>query len=137
MILFNWKQVLIHSSRKVQKIIEIIDYITFKPIPFDKETNIYTYSQIDWRGDSFLLRPEPLLRLRYGTRDYDLDIAHYIGLASLRNYSEFKTTNKLSLDLLACLGKEDIINKNSLLYIKDDVVHFKYEEATTGDTKWH
>ncbi len=129
MILFSWSQVLIQSRKKVLKIIEIIDYITYKPVPFDKETNIYSYSQIDWRGDSFLLHPEPLLRLRYGTRDYDLDIAHYIGLASLRNYSEFKTTNKLSLDLLACLGMEEIINKNSLLYIEDDVVRFKYEEA--------
>jgi hypothetical protein len=129
MILYNWPQILRHAEKSALKIITIVDYITYKGVPNHKCDPEYKYSQIDWSGSSFLYRPEPLLRLRYGGNRFDLDIAHYIGLASLRNYSEFKTTGKLSLDLLACIGKEDIINHNSLLYIEKDEVHFKYEEA--------
>jgi hypothetical protein len=137
MVLFNWKTVLRHSNNSCLQIIQIFEYITFRNTPENIYSVEYLYSLVDWRGDSFLLNPKPLLRLRYGTRDYDLDIAHYIGLASLRNYSEFKATNKLSLDLLACLGKEDIINKNRLLYIDNDVVRFKYEEAPQENKIWH
>lgn len=137
MILFNWRRILHHADKSALKIIMIVDYITYPTVPKHMCDPEYKYSQIDWSGSSFLYRPEPLLRLRYGGNRFDLDIAHYIGLASLRNYSEYQTTGKLSLDLLACLGKEDIINQNSLLQIRDDQVYFKYEEATQGAQKWH
>jgi hypothetical protein len=129
MIIFNWKALMRHSKGSSSTIISIIDYLVYKPIPRNLDDIAWKWSQIDWKGDSFLLRPEPLLRLRYGGTRHDVEIAHYIGLASWRNYPEYQATGKLSLDLLACLGMEDIINQNSLLYIEKDEVHFKYEEA--------
>lgn len=128
-IFYNWKTVLRHSKKSAKDIVLIVDYITFRPIPNHVRDKEWVYSQVDWSGDSFLINPKALLRHRYGKPDSVLDIAHYIALASLRSYPEYKTVGKLSLDLLACEGKEDIINNNSLLYIKNNEVHFIYEEA--------
>lgn len=129
MILYNWKTILRHSKGSSKNIVGIIDYLIDKNIPYSRFHTAWNWSQIDWSGDSFLLNPRPLVRLRYSGKTSDLDIAHYIGLASLRSYPEFQATDKLSLALLACQGKENLINKNSLLYIENDEVHFKYEEA--------
>jgi len=129
--------VLIKSGHSAKKIVEIIDYITFRPIPSLFTDPVKNYVLIDWSGSSFLLRPKELLRAGYGGKYSKKEMAQYIWLASLRNYSEYLITNKLSLDLLACLGKEDLINNNSLLQLVDDQVHFRFEEAGTGVLKWH
>jgi hypothetical protein len=129
MILYDWKAILRHSKGSAKNIVGIVDYLIDKDIPYSRFHTAWNWSQLDWSGDSFLLNPKPLVQLRYGNKMSNYDIAYYIALASLRNYPEFQATNKLSLDLLACLGKENAINKNSLLTIKDDQIHFKYEEA--------
>ena len=134
MIFYNWKQVLHYSKKSSKEIISIIDYITYRPTPKYLGDAAVRYANVDWKGNSFLLNPIGLLRHRYSDRNSDLEIAHYIGLASLRSYPEYETVGTLSLDLLACQGKENIINNNSLLYIEDDRVHFRYEEATRSNT---
>lgn len=134
MILYNWKQVLHYSNKSSKEIISIISYITYKPIPYSIYSDFFKYVDIDWRGDNFLKNPKALLENRY-KYDY-LDIANYIGLSSLRSYPEYQTTGKLSLPLLACLGKERLINNNSLLKIEDNEVLFLFEEAPQGETEW-
>jgi hypothetical protein len=129
MILYNWTVILSHGSHSAKRIISIIDYITFRPIPWEQEDPAWKFQTINWSGSSFLLRPKELIRSGYSGKYSKKEMAQYVWLASLRNYPEFKITGKLSLDLLACLGKEDIINNNSLLQLVDDQVYFKFEEA--------
>ena len=85
-------------------------------------------ASVDYSGDSFLINPKLLLRNRKNHKD--IHIVEYIGLASLRNYSDYVVTSNKTLDLLACVGKEDLIKNNSLLHIADGKVYFKYEEAS-------
>lgn len=127
MILYNFKKILRYSNKSSSEIVKIIRYLTYKPIPYSIYDRNYKYSEIDWSGNSFLCNPELLLYNRY--KHSDLEIAHYVGFASLRNLAEYKITGKLTLDFLAYKGKEALIKNNSLLYIKDNQLVFLYEEA--------
>ena len=127
MIRYNWKKILRQNNRSSNKIINTIYYLTFNPIIINTKSIYYKLSIENWVGYSFLHNPEALLKHR-GLYN-DVDIAEYIGLASLRSYSHYKTSGELTLDLLACDGKEDLINKNRLLYIDGNKVHFMYEEV--------
>jgi len=127
MLLFNWKKVLKESRRSNAELLKIMTYLTFRPKIYSLYDPFLEYSFKDWSGNSFLRNPEPLFINR--KRFPDKQIVEYIGLASLRNYSEFVMTGKLTLDLLACAGKEDLIDNNRLLLLKDGEIHFLYEEA--------
>ena len=127
MIFYNWKLIYAKSNKSSRKILQIIRYLTFKPIPTWIGDPYQAISEINWRGDSYLLHPEEMF---YNRRKHEeLHLAQYVGLASMRNYAEYKLFGVKTLDLLACEGKEALINQNSLLYVEDDRVHFLYEEA--------
>ena len=49
---------------------------------------------------------------------------------------EAQKNKDTTLDLFHFHGKEDIIEKNRLLWIEDDRIHFKFEEITLGEMKW-
>jgi hypothetical protein len=137
MILYNWARIVRESNGSGFKLLDIVRYITYKPRIKDYHDKNYYYSTVDWRGQSFLIHPERLFK----NRKYfsDRHIIQYIGLAGLRNYTEYKVFKKETLDLLACKGKEDLINNNSLLHLEDENIHFLFEEATTyeeGLTLW-
>ena len=126
MLIFNFKKVLKESNYSGHKFLRIIKYLTYKPKhPYNSFEAIK--ASIDYSGDSFLINPKLLLRNRKDHKD--LHIVEYIGLASLRNYSDYVVRGTKTLDLLACVGKEDLIKNNSLLRITDGKVYFKYEEA--------
>lgn len=125
MVLFNFRKILIESGRSGHEFLRIFKYVTYKP-KFLYGRN-KTYAEKDWSGNSFLINPKLLLRNRKNHKD--MHIIEYIGLASLRNYSDYAVRGTTTLDLLACYGKEDIINNNSLLYTENGKLHFKYEEA--------
>lgn len=127
-ILYNWRKIYTECDRSSKEILKVIRYLTFKPKILTKKHRYYRISKVDWRGHSFLLHPEELFynRVHYN----DLEIVHYVGLASLRNYGEYKVRGTKTLDLLACKGKEDIININRLLYAENGKVHFLFEEDT-------
>lgn len=127
LIFFNWRKIYLLCDKSSIEILKVIRYLTLKPKILTKKHRYYRISKVDWRGHSFLLNPKPLFENRH--KYDDLEIVHYIGLASLRNYGEYKISGKKTLDLLACLGKEDIINNNRLLYVENNQVHFIYEEA--------
>lgn len=125
MILFDWNRVYKHSNKSARRLLSIIRYITYRPIPQDLKDINYQLSLIDWSGLSYLINPEPLFENR---ADYwDASIVQYIALASLRNYSDYRTLGKTTLDLYIIEGKEEKIKHNSLLFIKDGQVHFKFE----------
>lgn len=136
MILFNFKKVLRHSNKSTKRFLRIMRYITYRETPRDLRDLNVPISIEDWSGSNFLINPEALFTNRLKYRE--LELVHYIGLASMRNYSEYQAIGKTTLDLLACPGKEELINNNRLLRIENGQVIFKYEEALKqGDSKWH
>ena len=64
---------------------------------------------------------------KYGYRE----MAQYISLCSFRSAVDFLTTQDTTLDLIFVPGlePETLINKNRLLYLENDKVHFLYEEV--------
>ena len=75
-----------------------------------------------------LLHPEILLtkgRAQYS----DKEVAEYVGVASFRNYYEYKRTGNKTLDLIHCPVSQDTINENRLLDIRDGCIHFLFEET--------
>lgn len=131
MIFFNWKKVAHYSKGSSGKLVNIIKYITERPIPENRLSLYYVYSTIKWKGDSFLVNPESMLYYRH--RYSDIEIADYVGFASLRPYPEYKIMGKTTLDFLAWRGKEDLIEDNRLLYIENGQLHFLYEEEIKGE----
>ena len=128
MILFDWKKIHKWYGGSVREILTIVHLLTYRLPPANKKDPSYKYYGINFAGESFLVHPEKLFRTRRQYRDKEL--AEYIALASLRSYGEYKAFKTTTLDFLACKGKEDVINKNRLLHLQDDKVHFKYEEVT-------
>jgi hypothetical protein len=129
-LLYSWKQIYRHSQGSSKRIISILSTLILKlqkKYPQNKRGKVYKdFYFIDFSGHSFLRNPEPLINYRYKWRDKD--IAQYIGLASFRNFAEFQATGKVTLDLLHCPLKRDAIINNKLLRIKDDNIHFLYED---------
>jgi hypothetical protein len=127
MLLYNWNKVFNSTGGDVFDIYLVLKMLTNKEIPENKYDKIYKYSDIDYKGESFLLHPDVLLFNRY--KHSYREIAQYLGLASLRSLAEYTTSGKLTLDLFMIDVDPGIINENSLLRVEDGQVHFLYEEV--------
>lgn len=107
----------------------LIYYVTNLPTPNNKDDPYYNYSKTNWSGTSFLVHPERLFAIPKS--EYDLkELAEYVGLASLRNYAEYKVYKKTTLDLVKSPLPEDTLKTNRLLEVRDGKIHFLLEEAT-------
>lgn len=95
-------------------------------IPRNRRDPLYKYYFIDFSGSSFLAHPDKLIVNRH--KWSDTEIANYLGLASFRNLGEYKATGKVTLDLDHCPMSRDALNRNRLLRIEDDQIHFRYED---------
>ena len=83
-----------------------------------------------------MLNPYELIN--YAFKYTPKEVAQYIGLASFRNYSEYRVTGDKSLDLFHSPVDQDTIQQNRLLRIVGDRVHFYYEVDTNRRNKiWH
>jgi hypothetical protein len=128
MVFYNWRRIYALTKGSSFKIFDVIEYLTYRKLPWNKLSKHYWVSQHDWHGDSFLINPRDLLE-QGQLITTKRDIAEYVGLASMRNYAEYKVFGDPTLDFLACSGKEDIIQRNRLLRLEDGRVHFLYEDA--------
>lgn len=127
MILYDWPKIKKAANKKAGNILLIIHILTFNLPPVNRKDPSFRYYGKNWSGSSFLANPEQIFLDR---RKYtDLELAQYIGFASLRNYAEYKATQKTTLDFLICKGKEELINKNRLLRVENDQVYFLFEEV--------
>lgn len=97
---------------------------------------LYSYKQVDFSGESFMLNPFELLD--YSFKWKPKEVAEYIGLASFRSYSDYSVSGDKSLDLFHSPVDQDIINNNRLLRILKDRIYFYYEEDISRRNKiWH
>ena len=110
-------------------ILNILAYITFKPLPKnDFDTNNLKYSRVDWRGDSFLLNPAAIIYNR--SRVSEKWLADYVALASFRSLAEYKVTGRKTLMVQECPVSLDSLNINPLLSIINGEIYFCWEETT-------
>ena len=77
------------------------------------------------------LDPEGYMELTtdFAFKCFDKEVAEYAGVASYRNYHEYKKSGDTTLDLLYLPVSEDIINNNRLLKLRGDKIHFLFEET--------
>ena len=129
MITYNWIKVMRHSSGMPTNILNIVAYITFRPLPKnDFDTNNLKFSQVDWTGDSFLLNPAAVIYNR--SRVNEKHLADYVALASFRSLAEYKVTKRKTLLLQECPVPLESLTKNPLLSVFDGQIHFCWEETT-------
>jgi hypothetical protein len=115
------------SKGDVFEIFRIIKMIAEDELPDNKYDKIYKYSDVNFKGESFLLHPDVLIFNRY--KHSYREIAQYLGLASLRSLAEYTNTGKLTLDLYAIDVDLELLLQNSLLRVEGDEIHFLYEEV--------
>tara|TARA_R100001591_G_scaffold76641_1_gene84373 strand:+ start:137 stop:559 length:423 start_codon:yes stop_codon:yes gene_type:complete len=131
MILYNWKSILKSSKGNVNDIITILRIITYRITPKNYYDKTFRFYQKNYGGSSYLVHPEILLT--QGRSQYsDKEVAEYVGVASFRNYYEYKRTGNTTLDLIHCPVSEETIKSNRLLDIRDGCIHFLFEE-TNGE----
>ena len=128
MLLYNWDKIVKISKGNVGDIITILRIITYKIQPknyYDKTFKFYKYR---FGGKSYLKNPKDLMEI--GRSYSDKEVAEYAGVASFRNYHNYVNSKDTTLDFWNVqLYIEDIIKANRLLDIKDDRIHFMFEET--------
>ena len=128
MLLFDWKKVYDTAEGNISSCILIMEMLVKKQLPKNKYDRIYKYSDKNFTGSSFLLHGDLLLYHSYKYTHRELAI--YYALASLRNYAEYITSHKTTLDPLHCPVDLDQIKANRLLIVLPDEITFIYEEVT-------
>lgn len=126
MIKYSFDKILKATKGDSNKIIAVLELLVYQRIPFSTKDKTYNYYGKDFSGHSFLLYPEKLL---IEARNYSMkEAAEYLAVASYRNYYYYEKTRDTTLQTLHLPVSLDIINNNRLLRIKDEVVHFKFED---------
>lgn len=126
MLLYNWKKICKYAGNSSNRVIIIVQSMIQTSMPKNRFDPTYRYYYMDFSGHSFLINPYSLLANREGYSNKE--IADYIGLASFRNYAEYQVSGKLTLDLSHSPVGKDAINKNRLLHIEGNNIHFLYED---------
>jgi hypothetical protein len=128
MIFFDWPTVFTESEALPHKLLDIITYITLKPIPKNHyDAHIKRLSVINWVGHSFLLNPRKVITSRDVYPDEKL--AEYVALASFRNYNQYKVTKQTTLSVYECPVSTESLKENKLLTIQNDQIYFCWEEV--------
>jgi hypothetical protein len=136
MIFYSLRKILHKAGRSSTRILMAFKAHASSRLPKNRFDPLYNYHQVDFSGESFMLNPHELIANSF--RWKPKEVAEYIGLASFRNYSEYKLTSDKSLDLFHSPVDQDTIKQNRLLRIVGDRVHFYYEEDIERRKQiWH
>jgi len=128
MLLFDWKKIFDTASGSIYNCNLIMEMLIKGSVPKNKYDPIYSFSQKNFVGNSFLVHPEFLL---YNSYKYEQkEVCMYYALASLRSLADYYADKKTTLDALHCPVPLEEINDNRLLIIEDDTITFIYEEVT-------
>jgi hypothetical protein len=126
MLLYDWKKIFITTQGDPVEITRVLKVMLENKIPRNKYDPIYQYSQLNFKGQSFLVHPE--LLLYNGYKHSYRDVAVYVAMAALRPLADYHAYGKITLDVLHTPDEIlQYIDSNSLLSIDGDDVHFLYE----------
>jgi len=127
MLLYDWGKIYEASGGSSKECYRIFKMLTKAEVPYNKYDKLYKYRNYDFSGLSFLIHPERLVYEFY--RYTHKDICIYVALASLRSLAEYKISGTKTLELsLSKANPKDYLNKPSLLYVQNGLIHFVYEE---------
>lgn len=132
MILYNWQKIFLATQGDLVEIVRVLRMLTEGRVPENKYDKLFFYSQVDFKGDSFLVHPERLLYNSY-LHSYK-EIGVYVAVAALRPLADYHAYGKISLDILHL--PDDIqkhIENNSLLSVENGEVHFLYEGSPSKE----
>lgn len=125
MILYDKDKLLKYGNDHCLQVIDILSYITYKPLPKSRrDIKTLKYQSINWRGESFLVRPEGLINNWW--RYSDKEVLQYVLAASRRRITDYFIYGKITLDTIEVNTKP--LENNRLLSITGDEIHFKFEE---------
>lgn len=125
-LLYDWRKIYRKSGGSSTRILLILKSMLKTTMPKHRYDPIYRYYYEDFSGTSYLLDPYNLLEYHY--KWTKKEIGTYVGLASFRSLGEYRATGKKTLDLAHSPIGIDAINKNRLLRVVGDQIHFHYED---------
>lgn len=129
-ILFSWRRIKLQAGRSVNKIVLILRALLMQhtgKLPNDLRDPLYKYYYKDYSGDSYILNLHELIEQYY--KWSNKEIAEYVALAALRNYSDYLVLKQKYLDVIKSPISIEKLNNNRLLLVKDNKIYFYYEEA--------
>ena len=118
-VFFNYYKVIDFCKKDPYKVLDFFSTLYKKPMP----TNLV--------GTSFILDVASLMRSPY----YDSEKLDYINLAAIRNFFDYEYQANAGLWLPYATVDTVKIRSNRLLQIKDNYIHFKFEEEYINGTK--
>lgn len=127
MIVYNWLKIFTVSGGNTSRILDIVGYLTYRPLPKNDYDPIKQFSTVDWKGNSFLLNPEKVIYNR--SRVDDTSLAEYVALASYRNLAEYEVTKRKSLFVSECPITIESLTENKLISLSDNEIFFCWEET--------
>lgn len=128
MILYDWQKIFNVAKKDPVECFRIFKMIANKEIPKSINDPIYYYSQLDFKGGSFLLHPDVLLFHAY--KHTKRDISLYLALASMRSLAEYQANGIITLELIkAPINPQETLRDTDLMPVKDGLIYFKYEET--------
>lgn len=131
-LFYNWQKIFFVAEGNPLECFRIFKMMVNREIPKNKFDPIYQYAGLDFTGESFLLNPDALLYNAYKHSIHDISV--YLALASLRSDAEFINDGKVTLELSkAPIDPRDHVADEDLIYVKDDIIHFVYEEVQDKD----
>jgi len=136
MLLYDWKKIFTVTNGDPSSIFIIFEMLVKNSIPQNKYDPIYKFYGLNFTGECFLVHPDVLLynAFRYSRRD----IAIYLAFASMRSLGEYFASGDITLDLLEMpIDPFQHLENDRLLYMKDDKLHFLYEEVPQEKIEWH
>jgi len=126
MIFFNWETMSRIAEGDPKNIILMVAILTYNLTCHKRDPMKDIFYAADLRGDSYLLHPEKLLQ---NEKDVSMKyMAEYVGLASYRRRIDFQLMKDTTLSVYHNHMDRDKIEKNPLLFVRDNRIHFKLEE---------
>ena len=127
MMLYSWKKIFDAGKADPAVCTRIFRMLATKNIPRNKRDILYRFKDINFSGDSFLCNEDVLWANSF--KHPNREICYYLALASLRSLGEYLATGKTTLDLIqAPVDPRDYVKDESLIYVRNDKIHFMYEE---------
>lgn len=131
MVYYNWHKIYKKANGNAFKCWEIFYYVASKHVSKSYRDPLHKYVMSDFKGQSFIANERPLIN---NAHKYTYkEVSQYLALASIRNLADYLAYKKLTLDVLHIPMPLELFSKNRLLYIKDDNLHFLFEELPKED----
>ena len=122
MLFYSWPKIRKHSNGRVSVIRTIFESMLGYPTA---AVGRRRYDEMDFDGDSYLLKPEKLMWAFHNANQKDA--ANYLMLASKRNYAEYLMTGDFTLPIKHINIPIETLETNSLIDIEGTDIHFKLE----------